>query len=139
MSITIAQVAAGLKTQLDAIPGLRAYDYVPEDLNPPCAAVILGDIERGAFSRGTMEVRLEVAVFVSRAADQTGQKFLYKLADPSASVDESIWAKIDADKTLGIPGVDAAILRYRPFGVEEVAAYGYYGGTFELLIMVTNP
>jgi hypothetical protein len=139
MSVTVAQVVAGLKDKINDITGLRAFEYVPEDLNPPCAVVVLGPIERGAFSRGMMELTVEVAIFVTRGSDRAGQASLNAFADPSASVSTSVWAKIDADKTLGITGVDAAVLRYRPFGIDEVAAYGYYGGVFELLVLVTNP
>lgn len=139
MSVTLAQVAAGLKDKLNDITGLRAYDYVPEDINPPCAVVVLGEIERGAFSRGMMEVRFDVAVFVARGSDRAGQAALNEYADPSSSVSDSIWNKLDSNKSLGLSGVDAAVLRYRPFGIDEVAAYGYFGGVFEILVLVTNP
>lgn len=139
MSVTLAQVAAGFVDKLNDITGLRAYAYVPEDINPPCVVVRPQSIERGAFSRGVMEVRYDLGLFVSRASDRAGQVSLHEYADPSGSVSNSIWAKIDSDKTLGVSGVDAAVLRFSPFGWEDVAGYPYDGGIFEVLVLVTNP
>lgn len=139
MSVTLAQVANGFVDKLNDITGLRAYAYVPEDINPPCVIVRPSNIERGAFSRGVMEIRVELGLFVQRSSDRAAQLNLHKYADPSGSVSESVWAKIDADKTLGVTGVDAAVLRFQPFGWDEVAGYPYDGGIFEVLVLVTNP
>lgn len=139
MSITLAQVANGFVDKLDNITGLRAYAYVPEDINPPCVVVRPASIERGAMARGVMEINYELALFVSRASDRAAQANLHTYADPSGSVSNSVWAKLDADKTLGVTGVDAAVLRFRPFGWDEVAGYAYDGGIFDVLVLVTNP
>lgn len=139
MSVTLKQVADGFVDKLEEISGLRAYPYVPEDINPPCVIVRPSSIERGAFARGVMEVRFDLGLFVSRASDRAAQLSLHEYADPSGSVDSSVWAKLDANKTLGVTGVDAAVLRFQPFGWDEVAGYPYDGGTFEVLVLVTNP
>jgi len=139
MSVTLAQVAAGFVDKLNDISGLRAYDYVPEDINPPCVIVRPQSIERGAFSRGVMEVRFDLALFIPRASDRVAQSKLLTYADPSSSVSNSIWAQLDANKTLGVSGVDAAVLSFQPFGWDEVAGYGYDGGIFQALVLITNP
>lgn len=139
MSITLAQVGAGFVDKLNDISGLRAYDYVPEDINPPCAVVRPREITRGAMSRGVMEITFDIAVFVSRASDRAGQAKVLTYADPSASESSSIWAKLDANKSLGITGVDAAVLSFTPFGWQDIAGYPYDGGIFEVLVLVTNP
>lgn len=139
MSITLAQVANGIADKLNDITGLRAYSYVPEDINPPCVVIRPAQIERRTFGRGVMEIQFEVALFVSRASDRAAQTNLHTYADPSGSVSNSVWAKLDSDKTVGVPGVDAAVLRFRPFGWDEIAGYSYDGGIFDVLVLVTNP
>src|ERR1043166_8928458 len=130
MGATIAQVASGLKPQFAPVTGLRAYDYVPEDINPPCAIVQLVDIDRGAFVRGMMELRFDVTVLVQKASDRAGQSNIYSFADSA-----SVWNTLGANKVLGLSGVDAATIHFRALGMDEVAAYGYYGGTFEFLVL----
>lgn len=139
MSVTLAQVAAGFVDKLNDISGLRAYDYVPEDINPPCVVVRPQNIERGAFSRGVMEIRFDLALFVPRASDRAAQAKVLTYADPSASVSNSVWAQLDANKSLGVFGVDAAVLNFTPFGWQDIAGYPYDGGIFEVLVLVTNP
>lgn len=140
MSVTLAQIGVGFVDKLNDISGLRAIDYVPEDINPPCIVVRPQEITRQAFGpRGIMEVRFDLILFVSRASDRVGQANTLTYADPSGSVSNSVWAQIDSNKTLGVSGVDAAVLSFVPFGWQDIAGYPYDGGTFEVIVTVTNP
>lgn len=133
---SIQQVMDGLSTVIDAAAGLRCYSYVPEDLNPPAVFLSLGEIERGAFKMGQMELRIDAALFVSRASDRAGQKQMNTFATWGTTA--SVWKAVDDTPGLGLADTNAAVLRFRPFGIDEVAAYGYFGGVFEILVLTAG-
>jgi len=133
---TLQQVLDGLSTTIASGTGLRCFSYVPDDLNPPALFISLGELERGAFRMGQMEIRVEAALFVSRASDRAGQKSENTYAGWGTA--QSVWNAVDDTPGLGLNDTNAAVLRYRPFGIDEVAAYGYYGGVFEILILTAG-
>lgn len=99
MPATVSQAAAALKTALQAIPGLRVYDYQPDQLNPPLAIVGLNQIAfHRAFAGGDVVQQFLITVVVGRPSERTGQAAL----DEFSSFDgtKSIRAAIEADMTL---------------------------------------
>ena len=133
---TIAQVAAGLASVLDDVPGLRVVTFVADDVNPPVAILHLLEVEPETMGRGISTLTWEATVLVSRAVDRVGQEALYDYASLAGT--NSVWAAVGHNNTLGLPdGTQATVMRYRGLGLEELAAYGYYGGVFE--IAVTTP
>lgn len=131
---TIGAVAEALARTISNATGLRTVDHVPDDLNPPTLFLgMSGDVERGAFQRGQMELTFEAVIFVSRAVDRAGQHLLYEYASFAGS--RSVWKAVDDLPGLGLDDTNAAVLRYRPLGLEELAAYGYFGGVFEILVL----
>jgi hypothetical protein len=99
MAATVSEVAAGLKTNLSQIPGLRVLDYVPDQLNPPTAFVAIDNVTfHRAFAGGDPVYGFNVNVVVSRADSRTAQAAL----DGFLSFDgtTSIRAAIEADMTL---------------------------------------
>lgn len=133
---TVQQVMDGLSSTINSATGLRCYSYVPDDLNPPALFLSLGEIERGAFKMGQMELRIDAALFVSRASDRAGQKSENTFAAWGTA--PSVWNAVDDTPGLGLADTNAAVLRYRPFGIEEIAAYGYFGGVFEILCLTAG-
>lgn len=134
---TIGEVADGLAQTISTATGLRTVDYIPEDINPPVLFLALASsIERGAFQRGQMELMFDAVIFTSRAVDRVGQKLLYEYA--SFSGDLSVWKAVDDDNDLGLTGTNAAVLRYRPLGIDEIAGYGYFGGAFEIMVLTAG-
>lgn len=100
MPATISAVGAGLKARLATISGLRAFEYQPEQLNPPFAYVTLNTISyHGAFQGGMQEMEWTVSVVVGRWVDRKANDLLDEYA--SYSGERSIRAAIEADKTLG--------------------------------------
>lgn len=100
MAATISAVGAGLKTALATIPGLRTFDYQPEQLNPPFAYVSLNTISyHGAFQGGMQEMEWNVTVVVGRWVDRQANARLDEYAAFSGA--KSVRAAIEADKTLG--------------------------------------
>jgi len=95
-----SQVRDGLKTRLQTITGLRAYDLIPDTVVPPCAVVgqldFTFDIDN---ARGLDQAQVDALVIVQRFSERAGQdKLDAYLAGSGAS---SIKAAIEGDRTLG--------------------------------------
>ena len=94
------QVRDGLKTRLQTITGLRAYDLIPDTVVPPCAVVgqldFTFDIDN---ARGLDQAQVDVLVIVQRFSERAGQDKLDAYLAGSGST--SIKAAIEGDRTLG--------------------------------------
>jgi hypothetical protein len=95
-----SQVRDGLKTRLQTITGLRAYDLIPDAVVPPCAVVgqldFTFDIDN---ARGLDQAQVDVLVIVQRFSERAGQdKLDAYLAGTGSS---SIKTAIEGDRTLG--------------------------------------
>jgi hypothetical protein len=95
-----SQVRDGLKTRLQTITGLRAYDLIPDTVVPPCAVVgqldFTFDIDN---ARGLDQAQVDVLVIVQRFSERAGQdKLDAYLAGTGSS---SIKTAIEGDRTLG--------------------------------------
>jgi len=135
---TIGECAEALAAQIAAATGLRAVDYVPEDLDPPAVFIAFDRLRIRTMSSGSVDLFLDVVVFTSRASDRVGQHTLYEYL--SLEPPKSIIAAIMADTTLGLEGVSCSPASddIRALGFEEVAAYGYYGGIVPVLITTSG-
>lgn len=129
---TIEQIVLGIETRLKTITGLRVEEYVPDQINPPQAIVDVPSIPeyRAAMRRGIFVVEPTITVFASAATDRTGQAKLRSYATVTGA--SSIPAAIEADRTLGLTGVDCIVMSYVRLGLESVGALGYYAGVFQL-------
>lgn len=95
-----SEVRDGLKTRLQTITGLRCYDLIPDQVNPPTAIVgqldFTFDIDN---ARGLDQANVDVIVIVQRFSERAGQNRLDAyLAGSGAG---SIKAAIEGDRTLG--------------------------------------
>jgi hypothetical protein len=118
-----SSVRDGLKTRLQTISGLRAYDLIPDTVVPPAAVVgqldFTFDIDN---ARGLDQAQVDVLVIVQRFSERTGQdKLDAYLAGSGAS---SIKAAIEGDRTLG-----GAVNTLRVTGA-EAGTYDSQGVTF---------
>lgn len=95
-----SQVRDGLKTRLQTISGLRAYDLIPDTVTPPAAVVgqldFTFDIDN---ARGLDQAQVDVLVIVQRFSERSGQDLLDLYL--SGSGNSSIKAAIEGDRTLG--------------------------------------
>lgn len=100
MTATPSQIKDGLKAAIETISGLRAYDYQPDQVNPPFAFATLEEITyHGAMGAGNIVNRFTVSVVVQRASERAAQDKLdgYLAYDGS----QSVRAAIESDPTLG--------------------------------------
>jgi hypothetical protein len=98
--MNVSTVRDGLKTRLQTITGLRAFDLIPEVPTPPCAIVgqldFTFDIDN---ARGLDQANVDIYVIVQRFDARSGQdKLDAYLAGSGAG---SIKAALEGDRTLG--------------------------------------
>ncbi|MEU8379776.1 hypothetical protein [Streptosporangium sp. NPDC048865] len=138
MATTIADLMLGIEARLATVPGLRTSAIAPDQINPPTAIVGVPPIEayRETMRRGTYVVEMTVTVLVSAAIDRVGQMLLAEYASPVG--ERSIPAAIEADRTLGGIAQECVVDSFRPLGLEEYGAIGYYGGTFGLRVAASG-
>jgi hypothetical protein len=138
MATTIEQIMLGIEVRLKTITGLRVEEYVPDQINPPQAIVGVPPIPeyRATMQRGIYRIEPTVTVLVSAALDRTGQLKLASYCNVTGA--SSIPAAIEADKTLGIAGVECIVKSFQPLGLRDVGALGYYGGVFQLAVIATG-
>lgn len=129
---SLADVAEALADTL-AATGLRVNAYIPESPNPPEIFLNLGPVERDAFVMGSMQVPFDAVLLVPTSSARIGQRLLYDHASFTGT--KSVWKAVNDTPSLGLADTNAAVLRYRPLGIEEVAAYNFYGGVFEILVL----
>ena len=132
---TLEQVALGLEARLETIPGLRASEYVPGKITPPAAIVALAGVPnyRAAMGGTKFDVNFTVTVLVSAAYDRVGQMKLLAYADRVG--EQSVYAAVEASRTLGGVVDDCQVADFRPLGLEEVGILQYFGGVFQLRVM----
>ena len=101
MPATPSQAKDGLKAAIQTVPGLRAFDYQPDQVNPPFAFPTLDEIRYHQTGMGSGGVVMDftVTLIVSRASERTAQDALDNYTAFSGA--QSVRAAIEADRTLG--------------------------------------
>jgi hypothetical protein len=136
---TIVQVMLGIETRLKTITGLRAEEFRPDQINPPQAIVgvpPIPDYRRSFGPTGQLVIEPTVTLLVSAALDRVGQQKLASYVDKTGA--QSIFAAIEADKTLGGLDVECTVKSFDPLSSQEVGLIGYYGGIFKLAVITTG-
>lgn len=107
---TLAQVRDGLEARIDTITGLRVRDYIPDDVAGFPAALIYPPTnvdysdDHGA---GSFTVEFVIVLLVPANIDRK-QLDLYALLDRTGA--SSIYAAVEADRTLGGLNVDCRVV-----------------------------
>lgn len=131
---TLEQVADAIRDTIDDIDGLAVFDTPPESLHPPAAVVMPPSVDyRQSFSAsGVCRADIDVVVLTAPAGSFTDAAFrmLWPYMDHSGT--KSIFAKIEADQTLGGVVEAAMVKTFRMMSNEEVAGIGYVGGAFTI-------
>lgn len=138
MAAPIIDILAGIKTRLLTIPGLRVVAYVAPQVNPPVAIVGIPPVSNyhSTMGRGKYQLEPTVTVLVSAAADEAGQQRLLAYANPTG--DQSVVTAIEADRSLAGVVDDCVVDSFRPLGLEEVGAIGYFGGIWSLRVVASG-
>ena len=101
MPATISQVKDGLKARIETISGLRAFDYQPDQVNPPFAWPTLDEIRyhQTGMSSGGVVMDFTITLVVQRVTERVAQDALDQYMSWSGV--KSLRAAIEGDRTLG--------------------------------------
>jgi hypothetical protein len=127
-----SEVRDGLKKNLQEIDGLRVYDLVPDNPQPPSA--IIGQLDLTFDlnnARGLDQANIDVLVIVQRFSERTGQDKLDKYL--SGSGNYSIKAAIEADRTLD-GAVDTLRVTSAQSGVYQAADIEYLSYRYQVTV-----
>lgn len=127
-----SEVRDGLKKNLQEIDGLRVYDLVPDNPQPPSA--IIGQLDLTFDlnnARGLDQANIDVLVIVQRFSERTGQERLDKYL--SGTGDYSIKAAIESDKTLD-GAVDTLRVTSAQSGVYQAADVEYLSYRYQVTV-----
>lgn len=127
---TLAQLRDGLKTRLATISGLHAYDVLPEVISVPAAIVRpLSGEYRGSLS-GSPTVKFEILILVQASKINSAQDAL----DPylSESGASSVFAAIEADRTLSSNCDDVLVSGWRDYGGIQIAGVEYLSARIDM-------
>lgn len=130
-------VTALAKTIADATD-LLPYPWIVDDLEPPAVVVFVEDMTVGAMGLGQIDMTCTAVVLTARADDRSGTETMYAYLDPGADNPRSVWRSVFANPSLGVTGVSAMCRTMRGLSTEEVAGYGYFGASFEIVIVTSG-
>ena len=98
--MNLVAVRQGLAAAVDAISGLRVFDYVPDSAPTPAAIVEPLEVTYGAAMQdGLHNLRGYVTVFDGRMSDRSSQDRVDAYVASSGA--QSVKAAIEADTSLG--------------------------------------
>lgn len=129
---SISALRDAIQARLATIPGLRAHDIVPSQVNPPAAVVIPATITYDAtMRRGSDDFTFVIQLVVSKAVDRVGQDRLDAFLSPFGS--SSVKAAVDGD--LDGAADFAHVASVDSYGAVEWGGIEYFGA--ELTVNVT--
>lgn len=131
---TVAAIRDGLKTRLETISGLRAYDTVPGAPNLPCAIVMPDGIAYDTTcGRGADTYAFLITVLVSDADSGLAQDALDGYCNGTGAT--SIKTAIEGEQTLGGLVSYARVVALRDYGTVKAGGVDYLGGVFMLEVL----
>lgn len=129
---SVAELRAGIATNLATITGLRTAAKVPDDPKPPVAIVLPQSVTYdNAFHGGMTTYNFSVLLLVSRVSERTGQDTLD--AWVSSTGTNSIKRAIESDKTLGGKAYDLRVSEVRNYGEVSAGDVNYFSAEFIIL------
>ena len=132
----LTSIRDGLKTNLETISGLTAYEYVPDFIDPPIALVApLNTLNYDStMARGADTYEIPVIVYISRIDAQTAQDEVDNyLASTGAT---SVKAAIESDPTLGGVAMSVRVISASDYGEYEVTqGTSFLGVTFNVEVI----
>tara|TARA_R100001443_G_scaffold84831_2_gene91498 strand:- start:2206 stop:2616 length:411 start_codon:yes stop_codon:yes gene_type:complete len=133
---TFSSIRDGLKTRLETISGLSAYDYVPDFIEPPIALVApLNTLNYDTtMGRGSDTYEIPVILYIANIDAQTSQDDVDAYLASSGAT--SIKAAIEGDATLGGAAMSARVVSATDYGEYEVTqGTSYLGVTFNIEVI----
>lgn len=121
----------GLKTALETVTGLRAYDTFNDDITVTTVggAVVVPDDPfidyLQAMQGGLAVLNFRVVLLASRATERTGQDTIDALLSAGTGETKSVVDALRANKTLGGKAHDTVPHTARDYGTTEIGDVSY--------------
>jgi hypothetical protein len=123
----IQAVRTGLAANVNTIPGLTCYGFVPDSVSEPCFMVGEVDITYDLTFRGMDELIVTCRLLVSRADDAASQKALNAYLGRGA---KSVKRAIEDEETLGGACDDVRVQRVQGYRFYQHGSNTYVGAEF---------
>jgi len=132
----LTSIRDGLKTNLETISGLTAYEYVPDWIEPPIALVApINSLNYDStMARGADTYEIPVIVYISRVDAQLSQDTVDGYLASSGAT--SVKAAIESDPTLGGAAMSVRVISATDYGEYEVTqGTSFLGVTFNVEVI----
>jgi len=132
----LTSIRDGLKTNLETISGLTAYEYVPDWIEPPIALVApINSLNYDStMARGADTYEIPVIVYISRVDAQLSQDAVDGYL--ASSGETSVKAAIESDPTLGGAAMSVRVISATDYGEYEVTqGTSFLGVTFNVEVI----
>jgi hypothetical protein len=131
MAVTIEEAGTGIKEQIDDIATLKQV-FAPNELSKspnvfPCALIIPDEIAYAQAFDGDLLIRYRILVLCAPLDSKVGMDTLLPLMERAG--DNSVYAKINADPTLGGRGYAAKVISCSGVGTTSWGASDSYLST----------
>lgn len=130
--MSLAQMRAGLATNLETISGIRVYEEVPDNPVMPCAVIQLTDVSYDvAFQRGATEYTFIIHLIVVRTTERRAQEKLDRFIDDGA---KSVKTAVESDIDLGDSAFDVRVTELRDIGPTTIGDVNYLAAKFAVTV-----
>lgn len=127
--MSIADIRAGLATNLATISGLRVATEIPDNPSPPIAVLQLQSITYdGAMAKGMTTYNFLISVIVGRPAEREAQRRLDAYASSTGS--QSIKLAVESDKSLDGSAYDVRVSDMTNIGAVLLGEATYLAADF---------
>lgn len=132
---SIADLRAGLVSNLQTVNNLRVIATLPDNVNPPAALISLEKIAYNrAFQKGMSEYTFKVSVIVGRVAERVAQQNLDVYVGQGKG---SIKTAIESDKTLGGVAFDVYVAELSAYGSVSLGGIDYLSAEFSVQVFAS--
>lgn len=130
---TIAEIRAGIATNLATISGLRTTETIPDNPQPPVAIITPSAIEYDlSFQRGFDQYNFLVTLIVGRASERQAQRTLDLYCAGTGS--SSVKTAIESNRTLSGLIQDLRVTAMRNYGSTVIGENTYLAAEFDLVV-----
>ena len=132
---TITGIRTGIKSALANISALVTYDFLPDNIEVPCALVApIETIEYDiAMSRGADKYEFPIYLYVSRVDAELSQDEVDTYLAPTGA--NSIKTAIETDTSLGGECQSVRVTDASEFGVYNIGGIDYIGVLFTVEVI----
>lgn len=131
--MSLADIRAGLGTNLETIAGIRVYEEIPDSPAIPCAVVELQEVSYDVtFQRGMTEYTFVIHLVVVRTTERRAQRKLDLFIDDGS---KSVKTAIESDSNLGGAAFDCRVTELRDIGPTTIGDVTYMSAKFAVTVI----